>query len=179
MGKSSVSTTNLAPDTQEPADGHQFIPSLASLLAPLQPAFRAEVFPAFQVMTLGWVRCLGRRTISHIWETSGRAQKQRHAPAFRLFSQARWNWDELRRILLVLFIATSILGSQVWLVIADTLCHKRGAKVAFGGIFLDAVLSTKKHKTFRYGNNWVLLVGRTVAGTKPALVLLTLIVACA
>ena len=25
----------------------------------------------------------------------------------------------------------------------DTLCHKRGAKVAFGGIFLDAVLSSK------------------------------------
>jgi hypothetical protein len=29
--------------------------------------------------------------------------------------------------------------------------------VAFGGIFLDAVLSTKKHKVFRFGNNWVLL----------------------
>src|SRR5208283_5359757 len=39
----------------------------------------------------------------------------------------------------------------------DTLCHKRGAKVAFGGIFLDAVLSTKKHKVFRFGNNWVML----------------------
>jgi hypothetical protein len=35
----------------------------------------------------------------------------------------------------------------------DTLCHKRGAKVAFGGIFLDAVLSSKKHKTFRFGLN--------------------------
>src|SRR5262249_62068625 len=39
----------------------------------------------------------------------------------------------------------------------DTLCHKRGAKVAFGGIFLDAVLSSKKHKVLRYGNNWVTL----------------------
>src|SRR5262249_8024927 len=38
-----------------------------------------------------------------------------------------------------------------------TLCHKRGAKVAFGGIFLDAVLSSKKHKTFRFGLNWVVL----------------------
>jgi DDE superfamily endonuclease len=30
-------------------------------------------------------------------------------------------------------------------------------KVAFGGIFLDAVLSTKRHKTFRFGHNWVML----------------------
>src|SRR5439155_1150609 len=36
-------------------------------------------------------------------------------------------------------------------------CHKRGAKVAFGGIFLDAVLSSKKHKTLRFGLNWVVL----------------------
>src|SRR6266567_1183725 len=45
----------------------------------------------------------------------------------------------------------------VWIVVDDTLCHKRGAKVAFGGIFLDAVLSSKKHKTFRFGLNWVVL----------------------
>jgi hypothetical protein len=45
----------------------------------------------------------------------------------------------------------------MWVVVDDTLCHQRGAKVAFGGIFLDAVLSTRRHKTFRFGNNWVLL----------------------
>jgi hypothetical protein len=43
------------------------------------------------------------------------------------------------------------------LVVDDTLCHQRGAKVAFGGIFLDAVLSSKKHKTLRFGLNWVVL----------------------
>src|SRR5512142_2068494 len=29
--------------------------------------------------------------------------------------------------------------------------------VAFGGIFLDAVLSSKRHKTFRFGLNWVVV----------------------
>jgi hypothetical protein len=48
-------------------------------------------------------------------------------------------------------------GGVVWIVVDDTLCHKRGAKVAFGGIFLDAVLSSKKHKAFRFGLNWVVL----------------------
>ena len=35
--------------------------------------------------------------------------------------------------------------------------NKRGAKVAFGGIFLDAVLSTKRHKALRLSVNWVVL----------------------
>ena len=50
-----------------------------------------------------------------------------------------------------------IPGGVVWVVVDDTLCHKRGAKVAFGGIFLDAVLSSKRHKTLRFGLNWVVL----------------------
>src|SRR5207244_59348 len=48
-------------------------------------------------------------------------------------------------------------GTTVWLVVDDTLCHKRGASVAFGGMFLDAVLSSRKHKVFRHGLNWVTL----------------------
>ena len=76
---------------------------------------------------------------------------------YRLFSQAVWNFDEVARILLVRLLAVFVPGSRVWVVVDDTLCHKRGAKVAFGGIFLDAVLSTKKHKCFRFGTNWVLL----------------------
>lgn len=135
----------------------QLIPSLGALLAPLVPAFRKEVFPIFRMMVGAWVVCLGRRTISRVWETTGQSRQRHHAAAFRLFAQAVWNWDEVMRLLLVALLQTFVPGMRVWVVIDDTLCHKRGAKVAFGGIFLDAVLSTRKHKTFRFGNNWVLL----------------------
>jgi DDE superfamily endonuclease len=135
----------------------QLIPSLVQLLATLAPAFRKEVFPMFQQMVGAWIVCLGRRTVSRVWETTGQTRRRHHAAAFRLFSQAVWNWDEVIRLLLVAILQTFIPGMRVWVVVDDTLCHKRGAKVAFGGIFLDAVLSTKRHKTFRFGNNWVLL----------------------
>ena len=133
------------------------IPSLINLLAPLAPAFHREVFPLFRTMTAAWVVCLGRRTISRVWETTGQSRSRHHAAAFRLFSQAVWNWDEVMRLLLVKLLEVFIPGTRIWVVVDDTLCHKRGAKVAFGGIFLDAVLSSRKHKTFRFGNNWVLL----------------------
>jgi DDE superfamily endonuclease len=135
----------------------QLIPSLQFLLDPVAPAFRQEVFALFGTMVAAWIVCLGRRSISRVWETTGQSSKRNHASAFRLYSQAAWNWDEVCRLLLVQILARLVPGMRVWLVVDDTLCHKRGAKVAFGGIFLDAVLSTKKHKIFRFGNNWVML----------------------
>jgi hypothetical protein len=135
----------------------QCIPSLLVLLAPLAPAFREEVFRTFCLMAGAWILCLGRRTISRVWETTGEAKKRNHAAAFRLFSEAAWNWDDVCRLLMVEILASLVPGTKVWLVVDDTLCHKRGAKVAFGGIFLDAVLSSKKHKVFRFGNNWVMM----------------------
>jgi hypothetical protein len=135
----------------------QLIPSLDVLLGALAPAFRQEVHAQFCQMVAAWIVCLGRRTISRVWETTGQSQERNHAAAFRLFSQAVWNWDEVCRLLLLVILATLVPGTHLWIVIDDTLCHKRGAKVAFGGIFLDAVLSTKRHKILRFGNNWVLL----------------------
>jgi DDE superfamily endonuclease len=135
----------------------QLTPCLQSLLAPYCVCFRAEVFATFSVMTAAWIVCLGRRTISRVWETTGHSAEHCHCPAFRLFSWAAWNWDEVCRILLVQLLAALVPGSRVWLVTDDTLCHKRGAKVAFGGIFLDAVLSSKRHKVLRFGTNWVTL----------------------
>jgi DDE superfamily endonuclease len=135
----------------------QLIPTLKSFLAVLTPAFRLEAAVMFQTMVGAWIACLGRRTISRVWETTGQAEQRNHSSAFRLFSQASWNWDEVCRLLLLEVLAALVPGLRVWLVVDDTLCHKRGAKVAFGGIFLDAVLSTKRHKNFRFGNNWVML----------------------
>ena len=135
----------------------QLIPSLQRLLDPLASAFRSEVFTLFRQMVAAWVVCLGRRTISRVWETTGQADERNHAAAFRLFSQAAWNWDEVCRLLLLQVVARLVPGTRLWVVVDDTLCHKRGAKVAFGGIFLDAVLSTRRHKVLRFGTNWVLL----------------------
>ena len=127
------------------------------LLAPFSSCFAAPVFATFQVMVAGWIVCLGRRTLSRVWQTTGRAGDEDHSKAYRLFNQAVWNWDDLARISLLELFADLIPGSRIFLVVDDTLCHKRGAKVAFGGIFLDAVLSSRKHKIFRFGVNWVTL----------------------
>jgi hypothetical protein len=130
---------------------------LLVLLAPFASCFNEPVHSTFSLLVVAWIACLGRRTISRVWQTTGCAADSDHSKAYRLFNQAVWNWDDLARITLIELLCDLIPGSSVWLVVDDTLAHKRGAKVAFGGIFLDAVLSSRKHKIFRFGVNWVTL----------------------
>lgn len=135
----------------------QLTPSLCDLVAGYAPCFRTEAFQMFCRMLRAWIICLGRRTISRVWETTGLSKDHDHSAAFRLFSEAAWNWDEIGRLLIIQILTYLVPGTRAWLVADDTLCHKRGGHVAFGGVFLDAVLSSAKHKIYRYGNNWVTL----------------------
>jgi hypothetical protein len=135
----------------------QLIPSLGLLVEGFRGCFRQEVFATFQHLLVGWVVAPGPRTISEVWQATGRAGKHHWDTAYSLFSSASWDWDDLGKILTLLIVTRLIPTGVIWIVVDDTLCHKRGAKVAFGGFFLDAVTSTKKKKNFRFGVNWVVV----------------------
>lgn len=135
----------------------QLIPSLAVLVEGFRPCFRAEVYQTFQHLLVGWIICPGPRTVAEVWQATGRAAGHHWGCAYSLFASASWDWDDLGRILILLVVARLIPTGAVWVVVDDTLCHKRGAKVAFGGFFLDAVTSTRRRKNFRLGVNWVVL----------------------
>jgi hypothetical protein len=135
----------------------QLIPSLAALVDAFRPCFRAEPFETFRALLAAWVVCPGPHTLSEVWQATGLAAKRHHDAAYSLFRSAKWDWDELGKILLLLLAARLVPTGVVWLVADDTLCHKRGAKVAFGGFFLDAVTSSRGRKNFRFGLNWVVV----------------------
>jgi DDE superfamily endonuclease len=136
---------------------HQLIPGLAALVESFRDGFHPAIFATFQSLIAGWVVCLGPHTISGVWQATGLAAKRHHDTAYSVFHSAAWEWDDLGIVLATLILTHLVPGGVVWIAVDDTLCHKRGAKVAFGGIFLDAVLSSKRHKTFRFGLNWVVL----------------------
>lgn len=133
------------------------IASFAALLDFFAGCFRAEVFGTFKTMVVAWAVCPGPRTISEVWQATGQAARRHHDTAYALWSSAKWDWDELGKILVLVIVARLLPTGVVWLVVDDTLCHKRGATVAFGGFYLDAVMSTKKQKHLRFGLNWIVL----------------------
>jgi DDE superfamily endonuclease len=142
---------------QEACVVDQLIPSLSVLVEGFRGCFRQEVFVTFQHLLVGWILAPGPRTISEVWQATGRAGKHHWDTAYSLFGSASWAWDDLGKIVVLLIVARLIPAGAVWIVVDDTLCHKRGARVAFGGFFLDAVHSTKKKKNFRFGVNWVVV----------------------
>src|SRR5512135_1209319 len=135
----------------------QLIPALATLVESFRECFHPCVFLTFQALLAGWITCQGPRRMSEVWLATGLAAKRHHDTAYAVFHSAVWGWDDLGIILATLILTRLIPGGVVWIVVDDTLCHKRGAKVAFGVIFLDPVLSTRKHKTLRFGLNGVVL----------------------
>ena len=135
----------------------QLIPGLAALVEAFRDGFHPQVFQTFQALLAGWIICLGPHTLSGVWQATGLAAKRHHDTAYAVFHSAVWEWDDLGIVLATLILAHLVPGGVVWIVADDTLCHKRGAQVAFGGIFLDAVLSSKRRKALRFGLNWVVL----------------------
>ena len=135
----------------------QLIPSLAALLDGFADCFRQEVFQTFRLMVAAWALCPGPHTVAEVWQATGLAAKRHHDLAYALFRSARWDWDDVAKVLVLLIVARLIPTGAVWLVVDDTLAYKRGARVAFGGFFLDAVTSTRKRKNFRFGLNWVVV----------------------
>jgi hypothetical protein len=135
----------------------QVIPSLAQLLDAFRPCFRLEAFHNFAGVVEAWLLCLGPRTLAEVWQFCLLQRLRHYGLIYDLFSRARWNWDELGQLLLVRLITQFVPRGLVWLAVDDTLCHKRGKRVALGGIFLDPVLSSKSRKVLRYAVNYVVL----------------------
>lgn len=133
------------------------IPSLTELLDPFRCCFRQEVFFNFRHVVVAWLLCLGPRTLTEVWQASALAGRKHFDAIYHLFSSAKWDWDEVGAIFCLLIVTHLIPQGYVWIVVDDTLCHKRGARVAFGGFFLDAVRSSKRRKVFSFGVNYVVL----------------------
>jgi hypothetical protein len=131
---------------------------LAELLGPFRGCFvRPESFAVFEPVVVAWILCLRCRTLTEVWQLTGLASKMHFDAIYSLFSSAQWDWDELGTLLCLLILTHLLPSGLVSIVVDDTLCHKRGQRVAFGGIFIDPVLSTRSRKILRFGLNYVVV----------------------
>lgn len=143
----------------------QTIPAtLVALLTPFAGVFSRPGFENFQALVVGWILCPGRHTISRVIQASaGMTRGPKHHTAFyRFFSRAGWSVDALGRILLDLLLPFT--GSEVVLLVDDTLCHRGGPHLFGAAMHHDALRSTYTRGSaggrtvcFAFGHNWVVL----------------------
>jgi hypothetical protein len=139
------------------------IASLDSVLQCLLPAFTQPSFHTHVEVLLGWVMCLSKRTEYGVFQTI-----QADTPVFRnrphpfdrfynFFSRSAWTVRDLAYQVCVAVVVRLNPRGLLYLVVDDTLLHKRGKHVYGLGWFRDAVASTAKRVATASGNHWVVM----------------------
>lgn len=137
--------------------------SLQPLVQDLQRCFTDASFVSHCQLLLGWVMCSGPHNIYHVAQTIqadtevSRGQRHPFDRFYNFFSRAAWSVVALARQLAIGAVVRLKLFGPLYLVVDDTLLHKRGKNVFALGWFRDAVASTRKRVATASGNNWVVL----------------------
>jgi hypothetical protein len=107
--------------------------------------------------------CVGKRTEYRVFHTIrasavvSRAQRHPFDRFYNFFSRSAWTVNALAHQVAVAVVTALNPADKLYLVVDDTLLHKRGVKVYGLGWFRDAVASTAKRVATASGNNWVVL----------------------
>jgi hypothetical protein len=139
------------------------LPCLHLIVHELSPAFSEPSFITHCEFMLGWVMTLGTRTeyrvaqSFHAEEEPSRAERHPFDRYYNFFARSAWRVSDLSRHVAALAVARLKVLGALYLVVDDTLLHKRGKKVFGLGWFRDAVASTRKRVATASGNNWVVL----------------------
>ena len=141
----------------------EMIPSLDLLVQGSGIVFTEPSLATFRQVLLGWIMCLGTRTEYRVFQTIQAdeeiSRKDRHPfdRFYNFFSRSKWLLSQLAHLVAVLVVTKLNPTGRLYLLVDDTLLHKRGKHVYGLGWFRDAVASTKKRVATASGNNWVVL----------------------
>lgn len=128
------------------------------LLAGFRPAFTEPSYATFRLLMAGWILSMRHRFVTDLIITSDSVDNGHFSDYHRFFSQAKWDIDDVWRILASTLISF-FLGPDAIILLAgdDTLCRKRGLGLFGAGMHHDALSSSRKLKVFSWGHDWVTL----------------------
>ena len=139
------------------------IPSLDAAVQALAPAFTHPSFCTHCQLVLGWLMCPGTHTLYRVSQTIhadeeiSAAQRHPFDRFYNFFSRSGWTVSGLAHRVAVFAVTRLQVRGPLYLIVDDTLIHKRGQHVWGLGWFRDAVASTRKRVATASGNNWVVL----------------------
>jgi len=133
------------------------ITTWTSLLNPFRVIFTQPCRIIFMRLTVGWILCTVRRTVTGILPFADPQGEQAHDAYHRFFPDARWCLDQLWQTLTHILIVTFYRTGQITLALDDTLFHHSGKKIDGAGWWRDAVRSTKNKHISAWGLNLVVL----------------------
>lgn len=124
------------------------------------PIFTQPTAPVFLRLTMGWILCTGRHTLTGILPFADPSGLRSHDIYHRFFPDARWDLSAMWTLLAGYLIRILAPSGTILLDLDDTLFHRAGSKVEGAGWWRDAVRSTRNRIVYGWGLNLVILTLR-------------------
>ena len=123
------------------------------------PLFSKKVFHHVQVLLIGSLLVVGRRTVCSALRAMGLAQERQFHKYHRVLSKARWSAHQAARILLGLLVDHLVPNDEpLVLGLDETLERRWGRKIKPRGIYRDAVRSSHSYFVKCSGLRWMCLM---------------------
>jgi hypothetical protein len=124
------------------------------------PVFTHPTTQVFLRLTVGWILCNTRRTITGILPFADPSGLRSHDIYHRFFPDAHWDLSATWNRLAGFLIRTFAPSGTILLDLDDTVFHRSGPKVEGAGWWRDAVRSTRNRVVYAWGLNLVILTLR-------------------
>lgn len=128
---------------------------LSPLIIEFQPLFSKPVWQHAQLLLVGAILAIGKRTVTSCLRICGRAHEKGFQSYHRVLNRARWSALTASRILLRLLVAVFAPTGELVCGLDDTIERRRGQQIKAKGIYRDPVRSSHSHFVKASGLRWL------------------------
>lgn len=128
---------------------------LLPLIIEFQPLFSKPVCPHAQVLLVGAILAIGKRTVTSCLRVMGLAHESGFQNYHRVLNRARWSALAASRLLLRLLVAAFAPTGELVCGLDDTIERRRGQQIKAKGIYRDPVRSSHSHFVKASGLRWL------------------------
>lgn len=129
-----------------------------ALLEGFRPVFTSPSYATFTLLMTGWILSVRHRYVTDLIISSNSVGHGHFSDYHRFFSHAKWDINQLWKLLARLLI-DHFFGPDAVILLAgdDTLCRKRGLGLFGAGMHHDPLISSRAMKLVSWGHDWVSL----------------------
>lgn len=128
--------------------------TILSLLAHFSQIFTKPTWKHAQVLIVGAIICIGKRTVTSAMQILGLSNEKNFSKYHRVLNKANWNSWRLVKILLGLLLSLVPKSFPILIAMDDTIERRKGKLIKAKGCYRDPCKSTKNMITHCFGLKW-------------------------
>ena len=133
-------------------------PDVRTIIGVFRPLFSERVWPHIQLLLVGSLLTVGRRTVTAVLRTMGLSGERRFKTYHRVLSRAHGSGLATSRVLLGMRVKRLVPTGPLVLGLDDTIERRWGRQIAARGIYRDPVRSSRGHFIKVSGLRWLSLM---------------------